>query len=153
MELELEVLAGQEYNWHNGGGMKEVVQRNMDLLPGAAVIIGSNSYWPGDALPVPGVRRVWASATEGVRDGLDAGLPLGRGRRRLQRPYVRPGAVFSKLKDYLESEAEEQQKALCFVFVCVGILFNSQVPCSFDLIHDPMSVRLIMLSILPLHEW
>ena len=55
-------------------------------------------------------------------------------------------------KDCLESEAEEAQSAVCCVSVCVDNLFNSMC-LEVNLIRDPMSVRLIMFLISPLHEW
>ena len=61
------------------------------------------------------------------------------------------------LKDYLESEAEEEHKALRVVCLFVLIIYSTcrslAVDAWFDLIRDPMSVRLIMLSNSPLHEW
>ena len=45
------ILEGQEEHDWNNGGLKEVVEKNMDWLENPVVIICSNSYWIGEQVP------------------------------------------------------------------------------------------------------
>ena len=45
------ILEGQEEDDWNNGGLKEVVDKNMDWLENPKVIICSNSYWVDDKVP------------------------------------------------------------------------------------------------------
>lgn len=50
LEIVLVIEGQEEHDW-NRGGLKEVVERNMDWLADPTVIICSNSYWLGDTVP------------------------------------------------------------------------------------------------------
>ena len=93
------VLEGQEEHEWNDGGLKQVVERNMDWLAKPEVIICSNSYWLNDRVPclVYGMRghlqvRIKVSgSSQDCHSGVHGGA--------FPEPMMDLIAVLSKLKD------------------------------------------------------
>eukprot|EP01084_Bolivina_argentea_P233916 393854_1 len=50
LEIIMIIEGQEEYEW-NSGGLKEVIDKNMDWLSNPTVIICSNSYWIGEKVP------------------------------------------------------------------------------------------------------
>ena len=54
LEIIMIIEGQEEHNWNNGG-LKEVVDRNMDLLSHPTVVMCSNSYWVSEKVPCLGM--------------------------------------------------------------------------------------------------
>ena len=53
LEIVMVIEGQEEHDWY-GGGLKKVVERNMDWLANPTLVICSNSYWLGDTVPAIG---------------------------------------------------------------------------------------------------